>query len=112
MHGCGEQITILKIRCGTAAIEQSLLVEVLEPLDELVAETDAQYCNGKQEGRMRCGYPALTTQWIWERSRMLELQVCRMEKKPISASRRFGSAAISSKAWELAAQRVDQQPTP
>jgi hypothetical protein len=57
--GSGEQITILESRCGAAAVEQPLAVEVHQPIEELVAECDAQGWNRHQKERVRGVYPAL-----------------------------------------------------
>ena len=82
------------------------------PARNLLAEDDAQDGSGQQEQRMAGVDPALMVrQTVRRRERRsgygngasrFEPQVCRMERKPIWAPSRLGSAATSSRVWELA----------
>ena len=58
-HGGGENIGILEIRGGAAAIKQSLVIQVRKPLEKPGAESDAQAWSGHEKQRMRGVYPVL-----------------------------------------------------
>jgi hypothetical protein len=97
LHQSVKQLPVVEGGCRTAAVQQSIVVEALECEGELVAKGAAEHGNGQQEARMRMiqrwwsrkNLPPGTTPWTWGWSRTLEPQLFRMERKPISAARRW-----------------------
>ena len=107
-----EPCRITKIGSGPAAVELVLVVKLPKSVEELVAEHGAQHGNGQQEQRV-AGVdpsPVVGRQSSGEDDAVdmvpsrFELHVCRTDRNPISAPSRLGSAAASSRVWELASK--------